>query len=234
MQYVGEYDLVGSGSLTQLTLHVDGTFEASVAGHTTTGTFLAVGAETAAEVQALLVTADTGSTATFQGTPLSAGPSRYQVNVEGGLGRASLAAPWVAGDESECRATGGAWTDDDPNPATGLYCRCPAADLYLPSRGGCVGASADGDPGRVRPSDAMRDAAGHYTGHGHVTDLLLDADGTYHATIDARPDAGTWWDADPPGTFALTSAGQAFWASGSSEDLTLDLGTDAETLHRQS
>ena len=233
MQYVGEYDGVGSGSLTQLTLHVDGTFEASIAGHPTTGTFLAVGAATAAEVQASLVTAGASSTATFHAAPVSAGPSRYEVDVEGGLGTASLTAPWVAGDENECRATGGAWADDDPDPATGLYCRCPAVDLYLPSRGGCVGASTDGDPARVHPSEAMRDSAGHYVGRGHITDLQLAADGTYRATIDARPDAGTWWDADPPGTFALTSPAQAFWASRSSEDLTLDLGAEAETLHRQ-
>jgi hypothetical protein len=233
MQYVGEYDGVGAGSFTQLTLHVDGTFDASVAGQTTTGTFLANGVATAAEVPVRLVAAGTSSVATFHAAPQSAGPSRYEVDVEGGLGAATLTAPWVASDESECRATGGTWSDDDPDPATGLYCGCPSADLYLPSRGGCVGATTDGDPGRVQRSDAMRDAAGHYVGDGHVTDLQLEADGTYSATVDARPDAGTWWDADPPGTFALTSAAQAFWASRSSDDMTLDLGDETETLHRQ-
>jgi hypothetical protein len=41
-------------------------------------------------------------------------------------------------DEELCDATHGQWTDDDPDPATGLYCVCPAATSFIPSQGGCV------------------------------------------------------------------------------------------------
>jgi hypothetical protein len=39
--------------------------------------------------------------------------------------------------EALCDATGGRWTDDDPDGATGLYCVCPSPRVYLPSIGGC-------------------------------------------------------------------------------------------------
>jgi hypothetical protein len=41
-------------------------------------------------------------------------------------------------DEELCDSTRGQWTDDDPDPATGLYCICPAPARFIPSLGGCV------------------------------------------------------------------------------------------------
>jgi hypothetical protein len=234
MQYVGEYDVGGNGGLTRLTLHVDGTFDGVGARGTIAGTFAASGAGDAAHVPATLFTDGAGlSVASFHGVPPSAGgPPRFQVDISGPLGEVTLVAPWVAGTEAGCDATGGAWADDAPDPATGLYCGCPAVDLYLPSRGGCVASTASGDPPRPAPSKSMRSASGHYTGEGRITDLQLDADGTYRATVDERPDAGTWWDASAPDAFALTSAAQSFWASVAGDALTMDLGNRAETLHR--
>ena len=43
-----------------------------------------------------------------------------------------------ASDEELCDSTGGKWTDDDPDPATGLYCICRAGTGFIPSSGGCV------------------------------------------------------------------------------------------------
>jgi hypothetical protein len=43
-----------------------------------------------------------------------------------------------ASDESLCEATGGRWTDDDPDPGSGLYCACPTGRFFIPSEGGCV------------------------------------------------------------------------------------------------
>ncbi len=43
-----------------------------------------------------------------------------------------------ASDEELCDQTGGQWTDDDPDPATGLYCVCPAGAAFIPAKGGCV------------------------------------------------------------------------------------------------
>jgi hypothetical protein len=41
-------------------------------------------------------------------------------------------------DEELCDSTRGQWTDDDPDPATGLYCICLAPERFIPSLGGCV------------------------------------------------------------------------------------------------
>jgi hypothetical protein len=52
---------------------------------------------------------------------------------------AILAADGIVGpDETVCDESGGMWTDDDVDPGTGLYCLCPAGEVYLPSGGGCV------------------------------------------------------------------------------------------------
>ena len=44
----------------------------------------------------------------------------------------------VGPDESICDDSHGSWTDDDADPATGLYCVCPKKKVYIPSAGGCV------------------------------------------------------------------------------------------------
>jgi hypothetical protein len=41
-------------------------------------------------------------------------------------------------DEELCDSTHGVWRDDDPDPATGLYCVCPAGTAFIPGKGGCV------------------------------------------------------------------------------------------------
>jgi hypothetical protein len=48
-----------------------------------------------------------------------------------------LARPQQA-DEDLCDSTGGHWTDDDADPATGLYCVCGPGSWFIPSSGGCV------------------------------------------------------------------------------------------------
>lgn len=235
MQYVGEYDATGASGLSQLTLHVDRNLEATISGGTTAGTFVAAGTSGANQVRAMFVDPDgNASAATFGPLPSSAGgPSRAEVELAGFLGNGTLVAPWVGGDESMCRASGGQWTDDDADPSTGLYCTCPSANLYLPSRGGCVGEAAGaGDPARLPASAEMRAASGHYAGDGPITDLALDDHGSYHATVDGHADVGTWWDDGAPNDFALTSATQASWATLESGALRLDLGDRTETLHR--
>lgn len=41
-------------------------------------------------------------------------------------------------DEQLCDETHGKWTDDDADPATGLYCVCPSGTSFIPGKGGCV------------------------------------------------------------------------------------------------
>jgi hypothetical protein len=233
MQYVGEYDAASAAGLTQLTLHVNGTFDATSNGPTVRGTFVAAGSAGTTEAMASLDGVDAnGSRVTFRTVTSSTGPSRIEITVVGALGDATLTAPWLAGDETMCDATGGRWTDDDPDPSTGLFCVCPAGALYLPSRGGCVSPAAGADPPRLPLTDEARAASGHYAGKGRVTELALDDDGSYRATIDDRPDEGTWWAAGAPGALAVTSAAEAFWATFDEGALTVDLGDGAETLDR--
>lgn len=44
----------------------------------------------------------------------------------------------VGPDEAVCDQSRGAWTDDDPDPSTGLYCLCGPGRAYVPSAGGCI------------------------------------------------------------------------------------------------
>jgi hypothetical protein len=234
MQYVGEYDAPSGGRVSSLTLHVDGSFDAASTGGTRQGTFAVSEAAAKDMVRATLQEAD-GSTsmATFRAaTGFSDGPPRSQVELGGALGAATLVGQWVGGDETMCRSTEGHWTDDDPDPATGLFCRCGDSRLYLPSRGGCVGAVSSGDPARAPLTASARAAVGRYVGSGRVTEVSLTDDGTYRSTVDGHADAGTWWDAGGPGSLALTSPGEACWATSTSGALTLDLGDHVETLHR--
>jgi len=41
------------------------------------------------------------------------------------------------GGEAECDDTGGHYTDDDPDPATGLNCVCDAPKVFRHANGGC-------------------------------------------------------------------------------------------------
>jgi hypothetical protein len=43
-----------------------------------------------------------------------------------------------ASDEELCDSSGGKWTDDDPDPKTGLYCVCPAGTAFIPAKNGCT------------------------------------------------------------------------------------------------
>jgi hypothetical protein len=73
----------------------------------------------------------------FSGTIGDLTSGRMTVVIDGAA--EELQATSVVGpNEALCDASGGAWTDDDPDPQTGLYCLCPSPRVYVPSAGGCV------------------------------------------------------------------------------------------------
>jgi hypothetical protein len=234
LQYVGEYDAAPGSAVERLVLHVDGTYEATTRGQTTTGTFAGSGANDADGARAALTSGDgSASTVAFRIVPSeSEGPSRVALDLSGAIGASTLTSPWLAGDEDMCDATRGRWTDDDPDPETGLYCVCATQDLYLPSRGGCVASVGSGDPPRLPLDEGSRAIAGHYTGTGDVSVLVLDEDGTYSLSTSTGDDSGTWWPTGAPGALAFTSAAQALYGTAASGDVTLDLGDHAETLEK--
>jgi hypothetical protein len=55
------------------------------------------------------------------------------------VGSQALQATTLVGpSETLCDQSGGAWTDDETDPTTGLFCVCGSGTFYIPSLGGCV------------------------------------------------------------------------------------------------
>ena len=65
-------------------------------------------------------------------------PTTLTITRDGGDTHLTLDRPATA-DESLCDDTGGAWSDDEADPTTGLFCDCPStAPSFIPSEGGCT------------------------------------------------------------------------------------------------
>ena len=242
LQYVGEYDVAGRAGIDQLVLHVDGTFDASLDGQGTSGTY--AGATDPGKASVTLWTKD-GETlnASFRSGTAPGVPAQPFVDTVRADGSSqTLVGPWIADNEGMCDATHGTWHDDDVDSATGLRCTCGREDVYLPSRGGCVATRDGGDPPRLPVSDAAREKAGMFDGSKRVASMSLATDGKYRATIDGQAEEGTWWDAAPltaaegSVSIACTSALHAFGAAFAKDGtLTIVLGPDdSETLSRRS
>jgi hypothetical protein len=124
LQFAGTY--LGDGALTRLELQADGTYLATRDGRSERGRFFV------AHQKALPL-------ALFLARPLAhqAAITAYDGRLHMGDQLLVLQRP-SASDEDLCGASGGAWTDDDPDPLTGLYCVCRAPAAFIPARGGCV------------------------------------------------------------------------------------------------
>jgi hypothetical protein len=99
-----------------------------------TGSFFAVGHLTGnpSDDTLHLVTTGLAWTASIEGYS-----SKIQLTRSGHVTHATASGN-VGPNESVCDASGGSWTDDDADAATGLYCVCPTGTAYIPSAGGCV------------------------------------------------------------------------------------------------
>lgn len=130
LQYVGRYE--GNGSVSSLELRRDGTFLAVVDGARKAGRY--EGPRKPAEsIKLALLARGEALSATVPGD----WTAKQRVVVTHAGRSETLTSPWNAGSEQMCDDTGGAWTDDDPDPATGLYCVCVSPKVYVPSAGGC-------------------------------------------------------------------------------------------------
>jgi hypothetical protein len=131
LQYVGAYE--GNGAFSRLELRRDGTFVAVVDGVRKAGRFEGPRAP-ASVLKLAFVTRGLSFSATVPGdwTP------KQRLTVTRAGQTQTLTSAWDAGNEAMCDATGGRWTDDDPDPATLLYCVCTSPEAYIPSLGGCV------------------------------------------------------------------------------------------------
>lgn len=136
LQWVGRYDGDGSGDVETITLRRTGTFAAKINGTVHTGRFMGPGKPG----QWPLVIAFVSKGDYFTGTidQWADGTGHAVMKIKHGASVHTVTAPWLAPSESACDATKGAWTDDDVDPTTGLYCVCPAGDHWVPSAGGCV------------------------------------------------------------------------------------------------
>ena len=134
LQFVGLYvsDDAPAGALVALDLRRDGSYEAWRQG--AHGSERGAYAATRPHRLPLIFAAASG--ALWTATKV-AYDDRLTVTGEGAT--SSLRAITSVGPvEALCDATQGTWLDDDADPATGLYCRCSAPEVYLPSAGGCV------------------------------------------------------------------------------------------------
>lgn len=132
LQYAGDYEGSG-GHVDYLLLKRDGHWTGSIDGRTKSGVYFGPNAPSSAPpkiafvTQGLEFTADVGPWAPYQTLVV-----HYAGHIE------TLTAPWPNGSENICDASAGTWTDDDADPATGLFCICPTHKSYIPSLGGCV------------------------------------------------------------------------------------------------
>jgi hypothetical protein len=245
LQFVGEYDGSGQGSVAQLVLHASGAFEANLDGLSMQGSF--EGPAAPGDASVTLRSSDGKTYSAAFRTVVAPWPVPAQAVVDvvspGGANE-TLIAPWIAGDESMCSATDGTWHDDDRDAKTGLYCSCRDGVVFMPSRGGCVVAGTDGsDPARLPLSDGARQRAGQYRGSSRVESIVLSTDGSFQATIDGQQEQGSWWDggfSDPKSadvTIRCASSLHAFaatlrdggtmsveWGSGPAETLSASSG----------
>jgi hypothetical protein len=134
LQYVGRYERSADGDVDSVFLKRDGTFTATIATTAKHGVF--VGPREAKDplVVSLVMHGDY-----VRGTVRANWEEmRYEIDVDHYGRKTTLYSAFPAGGEDMCDDSGGAWTDDDPDPATGLYCVCPEAQAFIPSLGGCV------------------------------------------------------------------------------------------------
>ena len=138
LQFVGTYEdtAAHAGDVRKLTLTRTGRYTAWIAGQTKVehGAFFSPGHYTGTPAMSTLkmVTAGLAWTATIEGYS-----SKVTITRPGHVSHLT-ATGLVGPNEGLCDDSGGSWTDDDADPATGLYCICPAPKVYIASLGGCV------------------------------------------------------------------------------------------------
>ena len=136
MQYVGAFD--GNGHVQSITLKRDGSWVAIVNGVTKRGSFYGPSKLPSNRVQGpSLVLLGKGLRLDVQVDKGATWLANDTLTVTWNKTTETLTAPWSSGDENKCDATKGAWGDDEVN-ADGLFCTCPAHEVYIPSLGGCV------------------------------------------------------------------------------------------------
>jgi hypothetical protein len=130
MQFTGTY--LGGGSVARLELHTDGSYLVQRAGGEARGYYSA--ARVTSLPLALTLKGRLGGAA-----QITAFDSLLLFDGE----TLSLRRP-SASDEELCDATAGHWTDDDPDPKSGLYCICAEGKSFIPSAGGCLAIARTG------------------------------------------------------------------------------------------
>jgi hypothetical protein len=133
LQYVGVYHGDGHGEFSSLDLRRDGTFIATVGGERKTGRYEGGSRPDKPVKLAFILRGDS-----FTGEITGDWNTVQHLNIGHGAPTETLTSSWLAGAESVCDDSGGTWWDDDPDPKNGLYCSCPAPEVYIPSAGGCT------------------------------------------------------------------------------------------------
>jgi hypothetical protein len=138
LQYVGRYDGDGTGHIDFVTLDRSGMLSISIDGHVHAGRFYGpTDVPESRETPTLKLDTSSGhwSARVDDDAPWK-DHDTLAITIHGST--ETLTAPWSSGREAMCDATRGSWTDDDADPATGLFCLCGAHRSFIPSLGGCV------------------------------------------------------------------------------------------------
>jgi hypothetical protein len=133
LQYIGTYHSDREGEFDALDLRRDGSFIATVDGQRKTGRYEGPSRPTKPLKIAFILHGDS-----FTGTITGDWNTVQHLTIGRGATEEVLTSSWRAGAEDLCDDSGGTWLDDDPDPETGLYCRCPSTKEYIPSAGGCT------------------------------------------------------------------------------------------------
>jgi hypothetical protein len=133
LQYIGTYHGDGHGEFDALDLRRDGSFIATVDGQRKAGRYEGPSRPTKPLKIAFILRGDS-----FTGTITGDWNTVQHLTIGRGTTGEVLTSSWRAGAEDLCDDSGGTWLDDDPDPETGLYCRCPSPKEYIPSAGGCT------------------------------------------------------------------------------------------------
>jgi hypothetical protein len=138
LQYVGEYDGDGAGHIDYVKLDRTGKLVISIDGRAHSGAFSGPSAvpDPRDTPTLKLVTSSGQMTARVDSDAPWKDHDTLAVTIHGRT--ETLTATWSSGREAMCDATQGSWTDDDADPATGLFCLCGAHRSFIPSLGGCV------------------------------------------------------------------------------------------------
>lgn len=138
LQYVGQYNGAPGASVSWIAMRRTGTFAAMVNGVIRTGVYYGPKAPADPLKIVFVMSGERPWTGVISGWQPYEKMTLTRTLYNGTTKTEVVTAKWWNGNETMCDETGGNWTDDDADPATGLFCVCPTGQTWIPAYGGCI------------------------------------------------------------------------------------------------